>query len=137
MILRFTIPGEPVTKGSRITGLRKDGTAYSRDANPKTKGWTVEASKVIWSAAKGLSFASRPVLVRATFYCRQPKKPTHPHPSRGDVDKMARALLDAITASGVLSDDRHVVQLDVGKCYGEPRVVGEIISLDVPCRLAA
>ena len=44
------------------------------------------------------------------------------HDKRPDVDKLARAVLDAITESGTLRDDCQVVALSARKRYGPPGV---------------
>ncbi len=130
MIFRFAIPGEPAPKGSRIVGVRKDGTRYTREASKRAGPWLIAASKSLWAQAQAqkAGFGEQPVKVTAVFLCQRPAKPTHQHPSRGDVDKLARLLLDSLTQSGVVTDDRHVVWLDVQKRYtdSEPRTVGRI-----------
>lgn len=44
------------------------------------------------------------------------------HDKRPDADKLARAVLDAITESGTIRDDAQVVSLRVRKRYGQPGV---------------
>jgi hypothetical protein len=44
------------------------------------------------------------------------------HDKRPDADKLARAVLDAITESGTIRDDAQVVSLQVRKRYGQPGV---------------
>jgi Holliday junction resolvase RusA-like endonuclease len=42
---------------------------------------------------------------------------------RPDVDKLARACLDALTQSGAIRDDAQVVMLGATKVYGLPGMV--------------
>ena len=51
---------------------------------------------------------------------------------RPDIDKLARAILDALTDARVWPDDGQVVTMHVEKRYGEPGVEIEAISLEVP-----
>lgn len=62
---------------------------------------------------------SPPYVVDLRFYFAPPKVPSWPR--TGDVDKFARAVLDALTQSGIIEDDRHVIELGAVKRYGEPR----------------
>lgn len=122
----FVIPGEPVPKGSRTIGTRKDGTRYTREASKRVKPWMTQAASHIWAQAQRQGpRIEGAVEVSALFLCKRPAKPSHPYPTRGDVDKMLRAGLDAISAAGnVWLDDRHVVRIrDVDKAFtdGEPR----------------
>jgi Holliday junction resolvase RusA-like endonuclease len=125
--VRFSIPGEPAPKGSRILGVRQDGTPFSRPASNRERPWTAGAAESIQTSAGEVRYGTQPVAVFATFHCRRPQRPKYDHPVRGDVDKFARCLLDAIVAAGVCDDDRHVVELRVSKTYSdEPRVDGWI-----------
>ena len=61
-----------------------------------------------------------PVFVHLHFYFVKPKsfKGTHPVTrSSGDIDKCARAVLDALSQSGVYDDDSQVVYLISEKMY--------------------
>jgi hypothetical protein len=53
-------------------------------------------------------------------------------PVVGDVDKLARAVVDGLVQGGALADDRHVTALTVGKRFAEP---GE--SPGVACTVAS
>lgn len=53
--------------------------------------------------------------------------PAYPAGSRNDVDKLARAVLDAVTSAGLWGDDGQVVHLDAWKVY-----VGHPAGLDRP-----
>jgi crossover junction endodeoxyribonuclease RusA len=56
-----------------------------------------------------------PVYVRLEFVLPRPvstpKRRTPPAVKRPDVDKLARAVLDALTSAGALADDSQVVDL--------------------------
>lgn len=55
--------------------------------------------------------------------------PKWPWPSRdGDLDKLARAVLDGLTQGDLILDDRHVVQLD---CSKEPVEAGKSTGVSI------
>ncbi len=63
-----------------------------------------------------------PVAVTATFYFEREDIPSHqtPFPTSidiGDIDKLLRNLLDALTYSGLIKDDRLVVRSPADKCW--------------------
>ena len=51
---------------------------------------------------------------------------------RSDIDNRAKAALDALVASGVTPDDRHLDKLLVRRLAGEPRTVIRIAGRDAP-----
>lgn len=61
-----------------------------------------------------------PVDVKLEFRIPTPKKPLHSTPiSRraGDIDKLSRAVLDALTIGGIINDDSQVINLKASKEY--------------------
>jgi len=122
MECRFLVPGKPCTQGSkdqfgreankRLPGWRSDARQAARDERPHD--WPMGAWVVVTFTA---SFA-RPQShygSRGGHPYLKPDAPTHPG-RVGDVDKVARALLDALT--GVLwHDDDQVVHLNARKDY--------------------
>lgn len=122
--MKFTVLGDPASKGSRIAGRRKNGSIYTRPASKKEAPW-IEA--VAYSArfyAKGVTLMP-PYRVDLEFLFPRPAKPSHAHPSRIDIDKAARAVLDGLVRGGVISDDRHVTELVARKVWAEwPEAAG-------------
>jgi Holliday junction resolvase RusA-like endonuclease len=55
--------------------------------------------------------------------------PLHPA-TRPDVDKLIRAVLDALTMSGAIKDDGRVVTLAAVKTYGAAGSTGARIHLE-------
>lgn len=51
------------------------------------------------------------------------------HTTRPDIDKLARAVLDALVAGGVLADDSRVFSLNVSKRYTHGLPPGAVITL--------
>jgi crossover junction endodeoxyribonuclease RusA len=126
----FFVPGDPKPKGSlRIFGPGKfipDSTGMLEWCHRIT-----EAAKATITR-RGVE---GPLSVSLRFSLRRPKghfgkggavRPSAPaRPAKKpDIDKLARAVLDAITVSGVWIDDAQVVRLNAEKNYsGEPGVL--------------
>ena len=115
----YTIPGPPRPKGSRVAGVTKTGVRYNRESNPRA----VEAYKAMRKRLSELHQEpplTPPYHVVLTFYFPEPR--SNPSwPRSGDVDKYSRNVLDALTQSSVIEDDRHVIELSAIKRYGSPR----------------
>lgn len=114
-MITISVEGLPVPQGSK-TIAKGGGKAWLRDANAaRLKPWR---AKVAAAADTGESFDC-PVVVFAVFYLPRPKKPRWwaPAVKVGDVDKLARALLDGLTDGGLLADDSRVVDLHSYKRY--------------------
>ncbi len=131
MRLRFTIPGEPAPKGSRIAGKRNDGTVFTRPASKREKPWRTTAAQALWLASnkQRVKFGTEPIRVTVCFSFARPAKPKYLWPSKGgDIDKLTRALLDSLVDAGVIPDDRHVVRIDAVKCFvdGQPHTTGVV-----------
>jgi Holliday junction resolvase RusA-like endonuclease len=124
--LTFTALGVPKAKGS----MRHVGNSRMIEQLAGSKPWreTVKSAAVDAVNARegtGDPFAtlSGPVVVDAVFTFAKPKsapKRRRIWPitrSSGDVDKLARNLLDALVDAWVLADDSQVVDLRARKVY--------------------
>ena len=126
-VLQFRVAGLPSTQGSK-TGfvVTSKATGKARavvvDKNPKTlKPWreavrstAVEALPAGWVPLDG------PVRISLVFALPKPAKPSRRWPigaNSGDVDKLARAVLDALSDASVWSDDARVTDLRAVKDY--------------------
>lgn len=125
-VLGRFVPGHPRPKGSLTPQIVRDGAGRSTG-----RVRMVESSKdsARWRRIMALGFRAagmvRPltgsVLVVAHF--RIPPLPalgaaTHTHPTSpnvGDIDKLVRNLLDALTDAAVYQDDRQVVSVTASK----------------------
>ena len=126
----FVVAGIAVPKGSRTPGRRRDGTLYTRPAARGERDW----QELVAYAARANRPAGRtmepPYAVEMVFYMPRPARPTHPHPSRTDLDKLIRAVLDGLTRGLLIADDRHVVSLVGAKHFAAaPRV--EVAAMEV------
>lgn len=133
-LLVCSIPGTPQQQGSK----RSLGPGRPTiEANTNLKPWRADAIAYIQRAALGQRGALTPILdavmVDALFFYARPKShyrtgrnahmlrddaPTY-KTSAPDLDKLQRALGDALTQSGVLRDDALVVSWRSTKLWGD------------------
>lgn len=116
------VPGIPRPQGSK----RHVGNGRMIEASKYVDEWRKHVSVTVameWNEDRFLD-PTTPVKVHLNFRMPKVKKPkAYAHVVRPDIDKLARAVLDAITGL-VFWDDSQVVQLLVTKCYDqEPGVV--------------
>lgn len=123
--LQFEIHGTPQPQGSktltRFGGLRED--------NKHLAPWRADAIAAIRAEMGDLLPVTAAVTVEAEFYFTRPRshygtgrnamsvKPAAPllHSQKPDLDKLLRALGDALTQGGAIRDDSQVVQIDASK----------------------
>jgi Holliday junction resolvase RusA-like endonuclease len=128
--LTIVVAGTPVPQGS-MRAFTRNGKTWATSDNPRTRPWkaavTSAAARVVEDA--GLAnpcYERHPVAVAITFRFPRPKGhygvrgllPSAPAQMTGrpDIDKLVRAVLDALTGI-VWRDDAQVVVLDVRKVY--------------------
>lgn len=116
--MTFTVFGAPATKGSTVSFQGKRGMVVLPDCKTlaawtQAVGWAARARRV------AMAPAGSGVVVDAVFQFVRPKSdPNRPHPTvKPDIDKLLRALLDALTGVGYL-DDAQVVYIGGRKVYG-------------------
>jgi crossover junction endodeoxyribonuclease RusA len=115
----LVVPGKPLPKGS----LKHVGRGRLVEQT-KVKGWMKEIQAHILEAYRGVDpLFVTPVRATLQFHFPRPaaaKNRLYPHlRSAGDLDKLVRAVLDALQPS-VLADDSLVVHLAAGKFYETP-----------------
>lgn len=135
----FVVAGLPVTQGSKIHGVNPHtGKSYIREQGGKSlEAWrtaiATEARKVRRNRDM-TDLVRGPVKVKLHFALPKPKaepktRRTWPIKARsGDLDKLARAVLDAITHV-LIADDSQVIELHVTKDWGDS-FVGLLIEID-------
>lgn len=126
----LTAHGRPVPQGT-IRSLGKGRPSIHGNANSLLP-WRQTIAAAASAAARGSGWerSKGPLIVRARFYFDRPmghygRKGLRPSAPAvpfgrgvGDIDKLARGLLDAISDSGaVWFDDAQVVQLLASKVY--------------------
>jgi Holliday junction resolvase RusA-like endonuclease len=142
VILAFTVYGVPLSKGS--VHARIVHTASGRqipivtDSNRSLRSWEQLIKSAASQAIDATPAADRRLLtlgVRLTiaFYLPRPKKydaPKYrgafiPHGTTPDLDKLVRAVLDALTAT-VYHDDKQVTELVAAKYYTAPDAAARV-----------
>ena len=113
---------DPATQGSK----RHVGNGIMRETNLRLPAWRSLVSNA--ALATNLPLISHPVSISITFrFLRAkghfnksgltPKAPIHlTSKQKGDIDKLSRAILDALTGT-LLLDDSQVVELSAQKRY--------------------
>lgn len=126
--------GLPIPQGSkRIVGAQRLGVARAQliDVNGVTlKHWrktVAEAAQEAMALHQWSQLRDVPIACYLAFTMQPPKDlakriakaPTLPAPCHKtpDIDKLCRAVLDALTIAGVWHDDRHVARLTASKSY--------------------
>jgi Holliday junction resolvase RusA-like endonuclease len=128
----FNVNGDPVGQGAMRLARFGDRVVIRHSESAKLRGWR---NAVKWSARQALGSAAvfapdGPVLVRANFRMRRPKRCPRALPCvRPDLDHLARALGDALT-DVMFHDDAQVVEWSITKTYGDtPGVHVEVVAV--------
>lgn len=136
----FTVEGLPQPQGSARAFMRP-GARFPvvTSDNPKVKGWRKDVAKAARAVYRGAPIDG-PIRIVAAFHLYRPKslRISKAHVTRPDVDKLARAIGDALT--GVLfADDGQVTEFKVTKAYAAvgaaPRAVIVVTPLTEEGRL--
>lgn len=127
----ISIPGEPIPQGSK--SVTKTGHMY--EANPRLKAWRAGACTVmtLWMGAWFGAWQpyDGPLEVDVTFTFRRPQRPKYGLPAvKPDTDKLQRALGDAMTIAGLITDDARITTWHARKRYGDPGVTIHSIRTD-------
>jgi Holliday junction resolvase RusA-like endonuclease len=131
--LTVNVIGTPIPQGSKVANSFGHGV---RDANvKKLKPWRAEVAGCIADTmtTTGWTTLDEPVEVTITFF--HPRLASHYGTGRNagvlkatapqwkstapDIDKLARAVLDALTASRAIRDDARVVRLVAEDRYAD------------------
>ena len=118
--------GTPVPQGSK----RHVGRGILVESAAGLKDWRHDVTVAARKEMDRRLPLEGPVSVFLTFSLRRPKSTPRRilHPvTRPDLDKLARGVLDALTAAGVFGDDSQVVELTCGKQYA-----GSVGALEIP-----
>lgn len=109
----FFIPGTPIPQGSmKIIGKRMIHTRQ-RDLY----AWREAVGQAAMGA--GIQPLEGNVTINAWFYLQRKKSVTRDHPNvRPDLDKLTRAILDALTGIAY-KDDSQVTRINVSKEYAK------------------
>ena len=132
----FFVPGRPVSQGSKTVVFSAEGRPRlidGRGSRPRAlAAWrdAVAQTAFVWTRGRQLE---GPVVVECVFFLARPKRqsPARDWPiqrASGDVDKLARAVLDALTGVA-FADDVQVVGLRATKQWAGTRGEGAFVSI--------
>lgn len=134
--LAFFVAGTPVPQGS----MRAFGSRIIQ--SPEVKAWRGEVTAEALAAAEAAGWEEPwdgPCALSAIFWLARPRTvkrrwPTHSHAGAGDIDKLTRGLLDALSPRDaqlrVLTNDARIVRIVIEKRYaGDDRPAGVHIEL--------
>lgn len=116
MILHFHVLGTPKPQGSK----RHIGRGVMIESCKALRPWR---DLVAWAAREamqqqGWEKASGAVALTLGFAFRKPKSAKRNYPTvKPDIDKLERAVLDAMKTAGVYTDDAVVVEVSTIKYY--------------------
>lgn len=127
-VLSVHVVGTPKQQGSKRgfvvpgKGDRKARAVVVDDNKRPLKDWRTDVvlrCQAEIEAAAGVQWPLLgPVAVRLVFAMPKPARPKWPWPAvKPDIDKLERAVLDAMTDAGVWGDDAQVVDLHTVKQY--------------------
>lgn len=116
--LTVWVPGRPAPQGSK----RYVGNGVSIESSKHVKPWRADIRAAMLDAHTGDPMTG-PVTVLIEFVMPRPaatpKRATPPAIKRPDIDKLTRAVLDAIGSAGVWFDDSQVTHLVASKRLAE------------------
>lgn len=131
----FTVHGTPIPQGSMSAFVNpRTGRAIITDQKgDRLKKWRTQIADAARTAHNGPPL-NGPLTVQLLFLLPRPKnhwregrfagllKPWAPtaHTVKPDLDKLARAALDALTQSAVIHDDAQISTLHANKAYISP-----------------
>ena len=137
-MITIHVNGIPAPQGSKVGFIRGNGSAGVRESSKAVGPWR-DAVRTETQRAIGVPYDDGPVWVEITFRLPRPKghhgarglRPSAPaRPAvKPDLDKLARAVLDGITAGGAIRDDAQVCVLTVEKTYADDHPPGCVIRV--------
>jgi crossover junction endodeoxyribonuclease RusA len=135
--LSFAVRGTPVPQGTArafVAGGRAYLATDTNRTNSPIGAWRSAIRTEAQAAMGAAPLIGGPVHVAAVFAMRRPtslpKRVTEPD-AKPDLDKLARALLDAITGV-VIRDDAQVVSMLLRKRYDSDKPGVAVTVLEIP-----
>lgn len=131
-MLELFIAGVPRPQGSK-NAYRRGTRVVMVEANKHLPEWRQAVYEALRASGKQFEGA---VTVMATFYIPRPKTNKRLYATtKPDVDKLVRAIGDALTKAGTIVDDSYIVTWNAAKAYAdgvEPGVRIIVESCDTP-----
>lgn len=116
------IYGRPAPQGSKSAAV-VNGRAVMWESSKTVKAWrsrvAAELAQAYFGDRRDPIPAHQPVRVIINFtLAHSPRSKLSEPTAKPDLDKLTRAILDALTASLVIADDSQVTQLLLSKSFG-------------------
>lgn len=136
--LRVFVAGRPAPQGSKRYLGQRGGKAVAVESSKALPAWRADVRDAVEKLVDGRPPTTGPVLVALVFVMPRPastpKSRTPPAVKRPDLDKLTRAVLDAIGSAGAWGDDSQVTDLHAAKRIARvderPGVWIEVTPLD-------
>jgi len=143
VILTFHVPGQPATKGSGTPYFDERINKYRvKQSSKRLAPWEKSIATLTKAALVRAGLAPRdeaaaipegPVVMRLLFWLDRPKahfiggdgqrlRATAPqlHAKKLDLDKLARAVGDALVKARLLGDDGQIARIEAEKRWADP-----------------
>ena len=132
-VLTVTVEGLPAPQGSKAVVPTRDGRIWLRESSDRVKPWRATVKAAAAQARGRRAMLTGPIAIEITFLMPRPtghvgtgrnagtlRKSAPMWPvTRPDVDKLARAVLDALSGTW-FHDDSQIVVLTAFKTYAGP-----------------
>lgn len=119
--LEFDVIGKPAPQGSKRAFVRNGRANLVEVAGAALKTWRADVEAAARAHAGPYEWVALEDPAEVQIEFRMPRPKSRPdgdwHGTRPDVDKLTRAVLDALTAARVWVDDSLVADLRVWKRY--------------------
>lgn len=144
----FEALGVPVPQGSKVAFLRHGRVAMRESSADRLKAWRGDVEAAARRARRSRDAMTGPVIADMAFSFPRPRahygrgrnalllKPSapHHHTQTPDVDKLARAIGDALTIASVIVDDKQIVVVHASKHWAHagqmPGVIVTVTRVD-------
>lgn len=114
MIFRFFVPGIPQPQGSKRGFVSANGKVSMVESAAGVKPWRSDVKVFAADAMTGHSLLTEPVFLRCDFVMKRPlstpKTKTPPAVKKPDLDKLLRAIGDALKGT-VYAEDSLIVEM--------------------------
>jgi crossover junction endodeoxyribonuclease RusA len=127
----ISVTGDPASQGSHAIMNGRIVQVNSK----KHKAWrTAIVNTCIENLPEGWVALDEPVELIVNFYMPKPKTVDRPLPSVApDLDKLVRAVGDALAIAGVYADDSRIVRISARKLYAQGIEPGATIEVRTVC----
>jgi Holliday junction resolvase RusA-like endonuclease len=139
-VIRIDVYGDPAPQGSKSAFRNQHtGRIQQVETSKKVKPWRQDIRDATQPHADRHGPLDGPIATAIIFTFPRPRShwrtgrnahllrdtaPAYPDGHRNDLDKLIRAVLDAITSTGLWHDDGQIVRLDATKVYtGHPHAL--------------